>query len=378
MKRLFFKISSEILAAIITIAVVALANVWLVARSSRYDLSDSLYALAIFAAFTLTFLLATRDKPYRHDALTRIILLSVQYVLVLAVFVLSSFSFNAILLVIWSGQLPYFMPYRRTLLWSPFWSAIPWLLYAQVWEQTNGLWLTAMLFWTFNLFALMMVESRKQAELAQEQAEQANRELRALQDLMQQASRKDERTRIARDIHDLVGHHLTALSLHLQVASRTVDPSQRPPIDQCLSIARLLLSDVREAVSDIREYGSLDLIQALNELIKPLQDKISVTIDSQGDLSELSLLQATTLLRCIQESLTNSVRHGKASQLRIVITRNNNQLITEIEDNGTAGDYVPGNGLIGIKERVNELKGSAEFNVTRRGFHTTLMIPEPG
>ena len=91
-------------------------------------------------------------------------------------------------------------------------------MFALVWEQTNGLWLTAILFWTFNLFSLMMMESRKQAEVAREQAEQANRELRALQDLMQQASRKDERTRIARDIHDLVGHHLTALSLHLLVS----------------------------------------------------------------------------------------------------------------------------------------------------------------
>ena len=378
MKKYFPKIEAELLVAIITIAVVAAANVWLMSDSSRFGPVNLFATLAIFVLFALTFLFVTREKPYRHDTMVRVALLVIEYLLVLASFVTSPFNFNAILLVIWSGQLPYFMPYRRSLWLSPLWSAMPWLVFAQVWEQTDGLWLTAILFWTFNLFSLMMMESRKQAEVAREQAEQANRELRALQDLMQQASRKDERTRIARDIHDLVGHHLTALSLHLQVASRTVAPEQRPPIDQCLSIARLLLSDVREAVSDMREFGSLDLQRALNELIAPLQDKISVTIDCEGDLSELSLLQATTILRCVQESLTNSIRHGKASELRIKISRKASQLVTEITDNGTAGEFQPGNGLTGIKERVAELNGSTEFNASPRGFHTLLMIPEPG
>ena len=378
MKKYFPKIESELLVAMITIAVVAVANAWLMSDSSRLGPVNLFAALAIFVLFALTFLFVTRDEPYRHDTSVRVVLLAIEYLLVLGTFVTSPFEFNAILLVIWSGQLPYFIPYRRTLWLSPLWSAVPWLVFALMWEQTNGLWLTAILFWTFNLFSLMMMESRKQAEVAREQAEQANRELRALQDLMQQASRKDERTRIARDIHDLVGHHLTALSLHLQVASRTVAPEQRPPIDQCLSIARLLLSDVREAVSDMREFGSLDLQQALNELIAPLQDKISVTIDCEGDLSELSLLQATTILRCVQESLTNSIRHGKASELRIEISRKASQLVTEITDNGTAGEFQPGNGLTGIKERVAELNGSTEFNASPRGFHTLLMIPEPG
>ena len=128
----------------------------------------------------------------------------------------------------------------------------------------------------------------------------------------------------------------------------------------------------------MREFGSLDLQQALNELIAPLQDKISVIIDCEGDLSELSLLQATTILRCVQESLTNSIRHGKASELRIKISRKASQLVTEITDNGTAGEFQPGNGLTGIKERVAELNGSTEFNASPRGFHTLLMIPEPG
>jgi signal transduction histidine kinase len=53
-------------------------------------------------------------------------------------------------------------------------------------------------------------------------------------------------------------------------------------------------------------------------------------------------------------------------------------LVTEITDNGTAGEFQAGNGLTGIKERVAELNGSAEFNASPRGFYTLLMIPEPG
>ncbi|WP_420934561.1 sensor histidine kinase [Alteromonas sp. A081] len=381
MKLSQLRIAPEQSGALITILVVAATNAWLLADSERISVTSFVAIMLCFALFSVGFLLVTQDKPFRHEKLVRVALVGVEYALVLLLFSLSPMTFNAILLVIWSAVLPYFMSFKRALLLSPIWSALPWLLFSWVWQTSGSLWVNALLFWTFNLFALVMMESRKNAERQTERAEEANRELRALQDLMQQASRKEERTRIARDIHDLVGHHLTGLSLHLQVASRTALPEQRPAIDQCLSIARLLLSDVREAVSDMREFGQLNLLQALDALTEPLKHKIRVKVDCRTDISHLTLLQATNLLRCIQESLTNTMRHSRADELVISIYKKANQLCIDIKDNGgsasaSANNVIQGNGLKGIQERISELNGSATFINSDGGFHTSLILPE--
>lgn len=379
MKLSHLRIAPEQSGAIITILVVAATNAWLLAGSERVSATNFVAIMLCFALFSVGFLLVTQDKPFRHEQWVRVALVGVEYALVVLLFSLSPMTFNAILLVIWSAVLPYFMPFKRALLLSPLWSVVPWLVYSWVWQANSSLWINALLFWTFNLFALVMMESRKNAERQTQRAEEANRELRALQDLMQQASRKDERTRIARDIHDLVGHHLTGLSLHLQVASRTAPPEQRPAIDKCLSIAKLLLSDVREAVSDMREFGQLNLLQALDALTEPLEKKIQVKIDCQTDISQLTLLQATNLLRCIQESLTNTMRHSKADELVISIYSKSNQLHIEIQDNdhsASTNNVIKGNGLKGIQERMSELNGSATFNNSCSGFHTSLILPE--
>ena len=389
MKLSQLRIAPEQSGALITILVVASTNAWLLAGSARVGTADFVAIMLCFAVFSVVFLLISQDQPFGHDKPLRTVLVGIEYALVLVLFSLSPITFNAILLVIWSALLPYFMPFKRALLLSPLWSAVPWLIYGWVWQSTSSLWINALLFWTFNLFALVMMESRKNAERQTQRAEEANRELRALQDLMQQASRKEERTRIARDIHDLVGHHLTGLSLHLQVASRTASPDQRPVIDQCLGIAKLLLADVREAVSDMREFGQLNLLQALNALTEPLKNKIQVNIDCQTNINHLTLLQATNLLRCIQESLTNTMRHSRADELVISIYSNANQLHIDITDNGgsssasssaspsnSVNNVVQGNGLKGIEERMSELNGTATFSNNRAGFHTSLALPE--
>ncbi|WP_334064834.1 sensor histidine kinase [Alteromonas genovensis] len=383
MKLSQLRIAPEQSGALITILVVAATNAWLLIGSETISTINIVAIMLCFVLFTFGFLLISQDRPFGAHKQLRTVLVGIEYGLVLVLFSLSPMTFNAILLVIWSALLPYFMPFKRALLLSPIWSAVPWLLFSWVWQSSSGLWVNALLFWTFNLFALVMMESRKNAERQTERAEEANRELRALQDLMQQASRKEERTRIARDIHDLVGHHLTGLSLHLQVASRTASPDQRPAIDQCLGIARLLLADVREAVSDMREFGQLNLLQALGALTEPLKDKIQVNIDCQTNINHLTLLQATNLLRCIQESLTNTMRHSRADGLVISIYSNANQLHIDIKDNGgssstspSVNNVVQGNGLKGIEERMSELNGTATFSNSRTGFHTLLILPE--
>ena len=114
-------------------------------------------------------------------------------------------------------------------------------------------------------------------------------------------------------------------------------------------------------------------------------------MDCQTDISNLTLLQATNLLRCIQESLTNTLRHSRADELAINIYQECNQLHVDIRDNGAStrhstsdsqstkhdeSDVAKGNGLKGIQERMTELNGNATFHHSRAGFHTSLVLPE--
>ena len=86
--------------------------------------------------------------------------------------------------------------------------------------------------------------------------------------LATESSRIAERVRIARELHDLVGHHLTALTLNLEVASHLVEGNAKDKVRQAQSVAKLLLSDVREVVSQLRQDDAIDLTKALHSLVE--------------------------------------------------------------------------------------------------------------
>src|SRR5690606_35509497 len=92
--------------------------------------------------------------------------------------------------------------------------------------------------------------ARQQAQ-AREDQRRLNAELRATRALLAESVRVNERTRISRELHDLLGHHLTALSLNLEIASHLADGAAREHVGQAQTLAELLLSDVREAVSQL-------------------------------------------------------------------------------------------------------------------------------
>ena len=107
--------------------------------------------------------------------------------------------------------------------------------------------------------------ARQQAQ-AREEQRRLNAELRATRALLAESARVNERTRISRELHDLLGHHLTALSLNLEVAGHLSEGRVKEHVQQAHTLARLLLTDVREAVSHLREGGAIDLAAALRPL----------------------------------------------------------------------------------------------------------------
>src|SRR3546814_803222 len=111
--------------------------------------------------------------------------------------------------------------------------------------------------------------ARQQAQARDEQR-RLNAELRATRALLAESARVNERTRISRELHDLLGHHLTALSLNLEVASHITEGKAHEHVGQAHTLARLLLSDVREAVSQIRGNDAIDMSATL----LPLADNV--------------------------------------------------------------------------------------------------------
>lgn len=373
------KIQTDSLAALFTWLLVAGSALTLAWGHPTVPLSLWWLSLLCYIGFVAGFVLAVRDTRYTHDKPVRLILLFWQFACVIALYICLPYSYNAILMTMLSGQVVYYVSIRRAILLSVLWSAPLWLIQSTVWGE-NYAWLTALLFWTFNIFAMMMIDSRRREEEARQSAEAANRELTAAQAMLQRATREQERTRIARNIHDLLGHHLTALSIHLQVASRQAANQSQPDtsltanLERCHNIARLLLQDVREAVSDLRETQSMSLQEAMAVLTKDLPG-LEVRVTIPDNLPELSFVQANAIIKAVQECITNTLRHSGATRLSIVITCSAKRLQVVVEDNGNVnGAIIEGNGLSGIRERIAEASGNVWFRA-EPAMVTTIEVP---
>ncbi|RUO75629.1 sensor histidine kinase [Pseudidiomarina taiwanensis] len=373
-KKLNFKITSDQLSGLGTVVLVGGIDLW--SLVTFQDLSPTvIFSLAsCYFVFALLFsLLTSNDELTGKDKTTWLLLIG-QFLAVNLVMYISPNMFTAILLVIWMAQLPYIMPFKLALWLSPLLTAIAWYSHAIAWGG-DTLIFNALLFYSFNIFAMLMMESRRNAEFQTERAERGNRELVAMQSLMQEASKQDERLRIARDIHDLVGHHLTALTLQLQVLGRTVPETSKKEVEQTHAIAKLLLADVREAVSDIREHDYLDLKVALSQISERIQG-VKVLLDIPERVAVLDLKQGMAVLRGVQEAITNSVRHGRANEVRIEVRQNKELLTVCVEDNGSSSKpFIAGNGITGMTERFEQLRGHVQAGPSEKGFVVKLVLP---
>ncbi len=214
----------------------------------------------------------------------------------------------------------------------------------------------------------MIREARSRQELAA-----AHAELKATTVALAQTSRSAERLRIARDLHDAMGHQLTSLALELEVASHAPNKAATH-VARSREIAGDLLAEVRAVVSDLRLH-SPDLGAAITAMTDGIPDlDVDVNVDSALSLDEEHTL---ALMRCVQEVVTNTIRHSQATTLAIDVEGDREQVLLATRDNGIARHPVRvGNGLSIIRERAEELGGTAEFSVDQ-GFHVKVRVPAP-
>lgn len=231
-------------------------------------------------------------------------------------------------------------------------------------------------FMGLGFFAYIASMAAQQLSEARDELRRVNSELRATQSLLTENTRIAERVRIARELHDLVGHHLTALTLNLEVATHLIDGKALEHVHQARSVARLLLSDVREVVSEMRSNDGVNLAEALHKLVEGVpQPKIHLEIPPGFSVTDPQ--RAQVLLRCAQEVITNAVRHARAKNLWLVLETRDNELHLTAKDDGQ-GMSQPriGNGLSGMRERLRQLGGGLDLDTALgRGFILHAHLP---
>jgi signal transduction histidine kinase len=178
-----------------------------------------------------------------------------------------------------------------------------------------------------------------------------------------------ERNRIARDIHDSLGHTLTSLDIQLELAQRLHGINSERAL-QALNIAKNLsgqsLTEVRRAVSTMREHN-FDLNQALIVLTEQFQHDRSLSVDLRLNLPQLPLQTSHQLFCIVREGLTNIQKHSQASRVTIQAETTAELILLKIIDNGIGFDPQLANsgfGLRGMKERVQMLGGTITINST--------------
>lgn len=235
--------------------------------------------------------------------------------------------------------------------------------------------LVSALYLLLQLASAAGVQAQRRAEENSRRLTAAHTEVRAAAALLAESSRADERLRIARELHDLIGHQLTVLTLELETATHKAQPAEH--VARANRVARDLLADVRATVGELRQRAP-DLRRTLERIVADLPTPrvhLSIAADVRADET-----RTATLIRCVQEVLTNAIRHGRATEVWIDIrTGPDGGLVFQAHDNGPGADrVVMGHGLTGIAERVEELGGRAEF-VGRapdsRGFRVTAEVP---
>ncbi|MGH4037434.1 MAG: sensor histidine kinase [Sphaerochaeta sp.] len=181
----------------------------------------------------------------------------------------------------------------------------------------------------------------------------------------------EERTRIARDMHDSVGHSLTAIQIQLRTADAFLDvdkKSCKKAIESALDVASNSLQDTRAVLNDLRESdNTFSLKQKIKPIVKILeQSGIKVTTKISDDNDNMNYASLIALFRFVQESSTNIIKHSNATEATIELSYNNEEAQLIIEDNGVGFDIKNisnneakgGMGIHGLIERFELIRGN--------------------
>ena len=210
----------------------------------------------------------------------------------------------------------------------------------------------------------------------------ANDQLEKYAKITEHMGETRERNRLAREIHDTLGHTLTGLSVGIDACIATVElapDATKKQLENLSEVARNGLLEIRKSVSELKPDAieRLNLDSAITKMITDMKSITDVEIYFDCRIEQLKFDEdeEMAIYRVIQESLTNAVRHGKAKKIWIVMDKADSMVKLEIKDNGIGCEnIVSGFGTKHIAERIKMLGGSVEFS-SDKGFCVRAEIP---
>lgn len=222
----------------------------------------------------------------------------------------------------------------------------------------------------------------KKLDDANSQLREANRQLEIYAEKIEENAQTRERNRFAREIHDTLGHMLTGIIAGIDACIKLAERSPQETKKQLGvigNVARKGIKDVRRSVEALRPDAleCSDLEMALRQIVEDTQavSKTKIELDNQAGALHFHQDEEETIYRVIQEGITNSIQHGKASRIQITIKREKDDLIISVEDNGKGcNNLVEGFGLRHMQERVELLTGSLAYQ-SDGGFTIRAAIP---
>ena len=224
--------------------------------------------------------------------------------------------------------------------------------------------------WGFNIFLSIAVGA---GNLVAAQRMRANKKLGLAHEQIAHLAKLAERERIARDLHDVLGHTLSVVVLKSELAGKLMqrDPERaRREIGEVEQIARKALSEVREAIRGYRAEGLAAEIARARQTL----DAAGVTLECGDRPPQLAPAEETVLSLIVREAVTNIVRHAQASNCRLEFAANGAGTALVVEDNGRGGIREEGNGLRGMRERIESIGGKLQIE---SGQGTRLLIEIP-
>lgn len=237
----------------------------------------------------------------------------------------------------------------------------------------------------FSQSAVSEEEARREVERLVGELQEANQQLRIYAVQAEELAMTKERNRLAREIHDGLGHYLTTVHMEIQAARAVMERDQaqaKKMLEHAQTLTQDALIDVRNSVSALRLAPDENL--SLPERVEKLLGNcgslgMEASLKVLGKPRQLPGPVLLTLYRAAQEAINNVCKHAQASQVWVSLDYQDPQRVClMVQDNGVGTDHPEGGfGLLGLKERVNLLNGEMTIHTAKdQGFRLEINVPE--
>ncbi|MBX0354746.1 sensor histidine kinase [Bacillus toyonensis] len=226
------------------------------------------------------------------------------------------------------------------------------------------------------MFILMLLtpfgmRNFNQKKMLKNQLNEANEQIKDL-------VKREERQRIARDLHDTLGHTLSLITLKSQLVEKLIVKNpERASVEakEITQTSRTALKQLRELISDMRMITVEEELEQIKAILQAAN--IELEIEQEASASSLSPIEQNILGMCLREAVTNVVKHSKATQCTVSVLESQGELILKIEDNGIGleDQNNDGNGIRGMKERIALIDGFVELNTIHPGTLLKVKVP---